>query len=43
MHKRHSRIYFKILEVGENHIIEQAVQTKSAAKNYITAKELAGR
>lgn len=43
MHKRHSRIHFKVVEVGEKHIIVQTVQTKSPAKNYLTAKELEER
>ena len=43
LHKRHSRIHFKVVEVGEKHIIVQTEQTKSPAKNYLTAQELEER
>lgn len=43
MHKRHSRIHFKVVEVGENHLSVQTEQTKSPAKNYLSAKELEER
>lgn len=43
MHLRHSRIHFKVLEVGADFITVQVVQTKSPAENYLSAKELADR
>jgi hypothetical protein len=43
MHKRHSRIHFKVVEVGENHVRVQTEQTKSPAKNYFLVEELEER
>ena len=43
MHKRYSRIHFKVVEVGEHHLSVQTEQTKSPAKNYLSAKELEER
>lgn len=43
LHQRHARIRFKVLEVKEDSITVQVVQTKSPAENYLSAKELAAR
>lgn len=43
MHKRHSRIHFKIVEVADNHLSVQTEQKKSPAKNYILVEELEER
>src|SRR5690606_7761208 len=43
MHKRHSRVHFKIVEVADNYVSVQTEQTKSPAKNYLLVKELEER
>lgn len=43
LHFRNARIHFKVLEVGDDYITVQAVQTNSPAENYLSAKELADR
>lgn len=43
LHLRNARIHFKVLEVGDDYITVQVVQTKAPAENYLSAKALSQR